>query len=42
MKQLLEQLEKERRKVDFYSFDISVKEIVSMSHDGIIDIAPEY
>ncbi|KAF0192042.1 MAG: hypothetical protein FD165_1110 [Gammaproteobacteria bacterium] len=42
MKNLLEQLEKERRKVDFDSFDISVKEIVSMSHEGIIDIAPEY
>ncbi|MBT8112813.1 MAG: DUF262 domain-containing protein [Gammaproteobacteria bacterium] len=42
MKNLLEQLEKERRKVDFDSFDISVKEIVSMADEGIIDIAPEY
>ena len=42
MKNLLEQLEKERRKVDFDSFDISVKEIVSMADEGIIDVAPEY
>jgi len=42
MKDLLEQLEKERRKVDFDSFDISVKELVSMAEDNIIDIAPEY
>jgi len=41
-KNLLEQLEKERRKVDFDSFDISVKEIVSMADEGIIDVAPEY
>lgn len=42
MKDLLEQLEKERRRVDFDSFDISVKELVSMAEGGIIDIAPEY
>lgn len=36
------ELEKETRKVDFDTFDISVKEIVSMVDEGIIDIAPEY
>jgi hypothetical protein len=42
MKDLSNQLEKERRKVDFDIFDISVKELVSMANDGIIDVAPEY
>lgn len=42
MKDLANQLEREQRKVDFDSFDISVKELVSMSEDAIIDIAPEY
>lgn len=42
MKDLANQLEREQRKVDFDSFDISVKELVSMSEDDIIDIAPEY
>lgn len=42
MKNLLEQLEKERRKVDFDSFDISAKELISMAENEIIDVAPEY
>lgn len=42
MKDFVNQLERETRKVDFDSFDISVKEIVSMSEEDIIDIAPEY
>jgi uncharacterized protein with ParB-like and HNH nuclease domain len=42
MKDFINQLEKETRKVDFDSFDISVKELVSMSEDEIIDVAPEY
>lgn len=42
MKDFVNQLEKETRKVDFDSFDISVKELVSMSEEDIIDIAPEY
>lgn len=42
MKNILNQLEQERRKVDFDTFDISVKELVSMTEQGIIDIAPEY
>lgn len=36
------QLDKERRKVDFDTFDFSVKELVSMASDGIINVAPEY
>jgi uncharacterized protein with ParB-like and HNH nuclease domain len=42
MTDLLNQLEKERRKVDFDTFDISVKELVSMAGEEIIDVAPEY
>lgn len=42
MKDLVNQLENERRRVDFDTFDISVKELVSMADQGIIDIAPEY
>lgn len=42
MRDLLNQLEKERRKVDFDTFDISVKELVSMAEEEIIDVAPEY
>jgi uncharacterized protein with ParB-like and HNH nuclease domain len=42
MKDYVNQLDKETRKVDFDSFDISVKELVSMTDEGIIDIAPEY
>lgn len=42
MKDLVNQLEQERRRVDFDTFDISVKELVSMADQGIIDIAPEY
>ena len=42
MKDFVNQLENETRKVDFDSFDISVKELVSMSEEDIIDIAPEY
>lgn len=38
----LEQLEKERRKVDFDTFDISVKELASMAEQDIINIAPAY
>jgi len=42
MRDLLTQLEKEQRKVDFDTFDISVKELVSMADEKIIDVAPEY
>ncbi|WP_299176409.1 DUF262 domain-containing protein [uncultured Chryseobacterium sp.] len=36
------QLIEQKRKVDFNTYDLSVKELVSMFEDGIIDIAPEY
>lgn len=39
---LSEQLETQRRKVDYDSFDITVKELISMATDSLIDIAPEY
>jgi len=42
MPDYLEQLDKERRKVDFDTFDISVKELASMAEQGIINIAPAY
>lgn len=42
MKDYMNQLDKETRKVDFDSFDISVKELISMANDSIINIAPEY
>lgn len=42
MKDFTNQLEKERRKVDFDIFDISVKELASMASEDIIDVAPEY
>lgn len=40
--ELLTQLNDQKRKVDFDSYDISVKELVSMIIDSFIDIAPEY
>ena len=36
------QLNEQKRKVDFNSYDISVKELISMVREGIIDITPEY
>ncbi|MFA0412624.1 DUF262 domain-containing protein [Vibrio renipiscarius] len=42
MKDYMNQLDKETRKVDFDSFDISVKELISMANESIINIAPEY
>lgn len=39
---LMEQLNEQKRKVDFNSYDISVKELISMVSESIIDIAPEY
>lgn len=38
----VEQLDEQKRKVDFDSYDISVKELVSLVSDGTIDIAPDY
>ncbi len=42
MSDLLAQLSEQKRKVDFDTYDISVKELVSMTADKLIDIAPEY
>jgi hypothetical protein len=39
---LASQLSELKRKVDFNTYDISVKELISMVSEGIIDIAPEY
>jgi uncharacterized protein with ParB-like and HNH nuclease domain len=39
---LLQQLADQKRKVDFNTYDISVKELISMVSDKLIDIAPEY
>lgn len=36
------ELNDQKRKVDFNSYDMSVKELISMVNDNIIDIAPEY
>jgi hypothetical protein len=42
MPDLLTQLNDQKRKVDFDSYDITVKELVGMVGDNMIDIAPEY
>ena len=39
---LQSQLMEQKMKVDFNSYDFSVKELISMVSDGLIDIAPEY
>jgi hypothetical protein len=36
------QLNDNKRKVDFDTFDITVKELISMVDDSLIDIAPDY
>ncbi|MDR1504437.1 MAG: DUF262 domain-containing protein [Prevotella sp.] len=36
------ELNEQKRKVDFNTYDMSVKELISMVGDGLIDIAPEY
>ena len=42
MADLLNELNEQRRKVDFDTFDMTVKELLSMIVDKLIDIAPEY
>lgn len=39
---LQKQLMEQKMKVDFNSYDLSVKELISMVNDGLVDIAPEY
>lgn len=40
--ELSQQLNEQRRKVDFNTYDMSVRELISMVNDGDINIAPEY
>jgi uncharacterized protein with ParB-like and HNH nuclease domain len=39
---LTEQLSNLKRKVDFSTYDMSIKELISMHSESLIDIAPEY
>ena len=36
------QLSEQKRKVDFKTYDISVKELISMVNDGIVNVSPNY
>ncbi|WGE51335.1 DUF262 domain-containing protein [Actinobacillus equuli] len=40
--QIYDELDNQKRKVDFNSYDFSARELVNMISEGIIDIAPEY
>lgn len=42
MPDLQSQLNEQKRKVDFNTYDMSLKELVSMISDGIINISPDY
>ncbi|GAB3850744.1 hypothetical protein GCM10028822_16520 [Hymenobacter terrigena] len=42
MMDLTTQLSEQKMKVDFDSYDITVKELINMVKDGYIDIAPDY
>lgn len=42
MKDLIQQLSDQKRKVDFNTYDMTAKELVSMVEDGMINIAPDY
>lgn len=42
MGDLVNQINEQKLKVDFDSYDFSVKEIINMLSEGIIDIAPEF
>lgn len=39
---LQKQLMEQKMKVDFNTYDLSIKELVSMVSDGLINVAPEY
>ena len=41
-KDLQSQLMEQKMKVDFNSYDLSIKELISMVNEGLIDIAPDY
>ena len=42
MQDISVQLSDQKRLVDFKSYDLSVKELISMVSEGIINISPEY
>ena len=42
MADIITELNEQKRKVDFNTYDISVKELISMVGDSIVNIAPEY
>lgn len=42
IEKLTSQLEQQRRKVDFDTYDISVEQLISMVQSGAIDVAPVY
>lgn len=42
VKNLQKQLMEQKMKVDFNSYDLSIKELISMVKDGLINIAPDY
>ena len=42
MEDISVQLSEQKRKVDFKTYDISVKELISMVSDNIINISPDY
>lgn len=39
---LTEEIDTQRRKVDFDTYDLSVQQLLAMVHEGQIEIAPEY
>ncbi|MGE4308795.1 DUF262 domain-containing protein [Bacteroides sp.] len=42
MEEITAELNEQKRKVDFNNYDMTVKELISMVGDGLLDIAPEY
>lgn len=42
MDNLLQQLSEQKKKVDFNTYDMTTKELMSLVEDGTIDIAPDY
>src|ERR1035438_1215956 len=39
---VLEQLDQQRRRVDFDTYDITVQQLIAMVESGAIDVAPAY
>ena len=42
MSDLNSELMEQKKKVDFNTYDLSVKELISMVNDNLINIAPDY